>query len=85
MHTPLVGLPPSRGKPCRTRPAGGAERPKVRAVRLVFGLMLVLGSVTSVALLLHEGYSARAMVVLGLTLILTSVCGLWFAIRGTWD
>lgn len=65
------------------RPQGSAQ-PTIRVGRLVVGLALVLGSVSSVTLLLIEGYSARTMVVIGLTLILTSIVGLWFTIRGTW-
>lgn len=63
----------------------GAGHPPIKVFRLLVGLALVLGSVSSTVLLLMEGYLARTMVVIGLTLILTSIVGLWVTIRGTWD
>lgn len=74
-----------RGRSGDSARVQGSARPPIKVGRLVVGLALVLGSVSSVTLLLMEGYSARAMVVIGLTLILTSIVGLWFTIRGTWD
>lgn len=69
----------------RAGSAVARDRHWLRIVRLLLGLLLILGSVTSVSLLWVEGYSPRAMIVLGLTLMLTSACGIWFAIRGRWD
>lgn len=66
-------------------PTHGTVRPKTAVARLAVGLALVLGSISSVTLLLMEGYSPRAMVVVGLTLVLTSIVGLWYSIRGTWN
>lgn len=66
-------------------PVAAPGRSRAPIVRIGLGLLLILGSVSSVTLLWVDGDSPRAKIVLGLTLMLTGACGMWFAIRGRLD
>lgn len=66
-----------------TEPVATPDRPPVPIVRVGLGLLLILGSASSATLLWLEGDSPRARTLLGLPLMLTGACGMWFAIRGS--